>query len=290
MLAMKTSSYLVTVSAFLVLLAYGGNAGATNYFNWGVESRRVNYGATQGQFDVQFASGTTQVCGAGVGRSGSCAMRLIVRGNDGGNQQMGADLLQQNPLYPFNMVGSPAIYYRWWMRIMPGFSWGNGTAKTKSSRTIAGVQGYTGYLMSYGFLIGECSDSGCTLNDGKSNGADSSLVINHNFRTKADGVWREYIVKIKPNTNPTCTAPINCDAQFEAWVDGVSVGTYNNFKLHNSVVDSLREAWGGWMVYPYFQLNGTASDGGTIFLDDFSVDNVFNSTVRIPPPANLMVK
>ena len=266
------------------------NAGATNYFNWDVESLRVNYGNTPGTFDVVFADGTTRDCSAGVARTGSCAMRLDVKGNDGGNQQMGADLVQQNPDYPFNLVGARALYYRWWMKIMPGFSWGSGTAKTKSSRVISGTQGYTGYLMSYGFLIGECDSGGCTLNDGTSNSGDSNLVVDYDFRSKADGVWHEYIVKVKPNTNASCVAPTNCDGQLEAWVDGVSVGTYNNYKLHNNASDPMTEAWGGWMVYPYFQLNGTSSDGGTIYLDDFSVDDGFNSTVKIAPPTNLRVK
>jgi len=218
-------------------------------------------------------------------------MRLVVRGNDSGNQQMGAEG-PQNP-YGWSFVGSQALYYRWWMRIEPGFSWGNGTAKTKSSRVAAGGQGYTGYLMDYGFLIGECDGGGCRLNNGGSNSGDSDLFIPYNFRTKADGVWREYIVKVKPNTSATCTAGTNCDAEFQAWVDGVSVGQYNNFKLHNNPTNLMTEQWAGWMVYPYFQLNGTASDGGTIYVDDFSTDNSWNSTIvpgSMPPPKNLRVR
>ena len=147
--------------------------------------------------------------------------------------------------------------------------------------------------MDYGFLIGECDSSGCTLNNGGSNGSDSNLVIPYDFRSRADGVWHEYIVKIKPNTSASCTAPSNCDAQFQAWVDGVSVGQYNNFKLHNNASNSMTEAWGGWMVMPYFQLNGTTSDGGTIYVDDFSTDDTFNSLigsgapVALSPPTNL---
>jgi hypothetical protein len=33
------------------------------------------------------------------------------------------------------------------------------------------------------------------------------------------------------------------------------------------------------MVSPYFQLNGTTSDGGTIYLDDFSTDDGYNSLI-----------
>lgn len=247
-------------------------AAGVNYFNWGVESLKVNYGATPGKFDIQWFGRSAQDCTPGVAHSGKCAMRLDVAGNDRGNQQKGADTIQQNPAYPFKMVGGSAVYYRWWMKIMPGFSWGNRTAKAKSSRVISGKQGYTGYLMSYGFLIGECDSAGCTLNNGRSNSADSNLVIRYDFRSKADGLWHEYIVRIKPNTSAASS-----DAEFEAWVDGASVGQYNNFKLHANADDSMTEAWGGWMVRPFFQLNGAPSDGGTIYLDDFSTDSAYNS-------------
>jgi hypothetical protein len=50
------------------------------------------------------------------------------------------------------------------------------------------------------------------------------------------------------------------------------------------------------MVSPYFQLNGASGDGGTIYLDDFSTDGVFNSLiggsipVSLPAPTNLRVQ
>lgn len=262
------------------------DAHSANYFNWNAESDTTSAGAIYG-----YGDGTSRYCSEA--RSGNCSMRLIVRGNDNLNQGMGAD----NPgfSYGWPIVGSPAIYYRWWMKIMPGFKWGSGAAKTKSSRVHGGsAQGYTGYLMSYGFLIGECADAaGCTLNNGGDNGSDSSLVINYNFRTKDDGVWHEYIVKVKPNTSASCVAPTNCNAEFEAWVDGVSVGRYDNYKLNKNPTHMMEEAWGAWMMRPYFQLGGTASDGGTIYLDDFSVDDVFNTQVirgSISPPTNLQVQ
>ena len=252
-------------------------ASATNYFNWGVENNTTSIGNL-----LSYFGNTSRNCT--VAHSGSCSMRMNIIGNDNGNQQLGAELNLLS--YPFNFVGGPEIYYRWWMRIEPGFRWGNGTAKTKSSRTGGGpissnsttAQGYTGYIMSYGFLIGECGSAGCRLANGAIND-DSNLYIPYDFRTKDDGQWHEYIVKVKPNSSPTCTPSVNCDAEFEAWVDGVSVGQYNNFKLHSDVNHTMVEGWGGWMVTPYFQLNGTASDGGTIYVDDFSTDTVWNSLI-----------
>ena len=239
-------------------------AAGVNYFRWGAESDIGN-----------LFSGTARDCT--VAHSGNCSMRLDVRGDDSGNQQMGVDGNQI--VYPFSFVGAPALYYRWWMRIEPGFSWGSGTAKTKSSRTIAGsaAQGYTGYLMSFGFLLGECGSGGCRLANGDIN-TDENLYIPFDFRSQDDGVWHEYIVKVRPNTRADCAPAVNCDGQFQAWVDGVSVGEYHGFKLHDDAAHGMTEAWQSWMVTPYFQLNGTAADGGVIYVDDFSTDTALNSS------------
>lgn len=277
---MKTK-ILKTLFLFAMILSVPHFANASNYFNWGVEGSKMYYGDVMGQYNVQYFGGTTKDCT--TAHTGSCSMKLQVIGNDSGNQQMGADNIIWNPVYQWGGVGGGAVYYRWWMKIMPGFNWGSGTAKTKSSRVISGAQGYTGYLMHDGFLIGECASGGCTLNELKygsySNSTDAFLKIPYDFTVKNDGQWHEYVVKVKPNTLATCVPLVDCDAQFGAWVDGSSVGEYNNFKLHNNASDSVDEAWGGWMVRPYFQLNGTASDGGTIYLDDFSTDDTFNSSI-----------
>lgn len=276
-----------SVLVFLVGAIFVPNADAVNYFSWGVESNPYTY-----------YTRTTQDCT--VSHSGRCSMRINVIGNDSGNQQMGVDLL--NPFaYPFTFVGAPSIYYRWWMRIEPGFSWGNNQsgagAKTKASRTIGGpmvngvgAQGYTAFLARDGFLIGECGSAGCRLADGSFN-TDDNLSIPYNFGSANDGRWHEYIVRVKPNTAGDCTPRINCDAQFEAWVDGRVVGRNVNFKLHTDTTHTLVEGWGGWMVAPYFQLNGTAADGGTIYLDDFSTDSQYNSLLgnRPNPPVNLSI-
>lgn len=273
---------------FYFVLAAGAwlsivDAHAVNYFRWDAESGGDN-----------FLGATSRDCS--VAHLGSCSMRLQIVGNDSGNQQLGVGPTPFD--YPFQFVNGPALYYRWWMRIEPGFSWGNGTTKTKASRTIggplvngSGAQGYTGYLQSFGFLIGECGSAGCRLADGSVN-TDENLYIPYNFRSRADGLWHEYIVKIKPNTSATCTAGVNCDAQFQAWVDGVSVGEYNNFKLHSDANHILTEGWGGWMLTPYFQLNGTVSDGGVIYIDDVSTDSQFNSLTgpRPNPPSGLQVQ
>lgn len=293
MARIKKSSCLAAIILSLCLLITSRNANATNFFNWGMESLRPNFDGVQSGSDAEFHGGTTQDCT--VSHTGSCSMKLVVIGNDGGNQGMGADLLHTNSPY-FDVLSGKSIYYRWWMKIQPGFSWGSGSAKTKTSRTSVGSSlFYTGYMFGSGFVIGECDPVGCTLNNGGSNGSDTNLKIPYNVSGKNDGVWHEYIIRIKPNTNASCTAPTNCDAEFEAFVDGLSVGKYNGYKLVNQS-GTYYDRWGGWMVYPYFQLGGTASDGGTIYLDDFSTDDSWNSLIggspitSPNPPTNLRIQ
>lgn len=250
-----------------------------NFFKWDVESETTSIGRIYGYFGT-----TTRDCA--IAHTGRCSMKLVVRGNDSGNQQLGADG-HLNP-YPFKFVDAPALYYRWWMRIEPGFRWGRGTAKTKSSRTGGGpvssrgtmAQGYTGYIQHYGFLIGECEAAGCRQNNGRPTTDDYGIYIPFDFEAMDDGKWHEYIVRVKSNGSATCAVPRNCDGEFEAWVDGKWIGEYKNFKLHSSPDHTMVEGWGSWMVTPYFQLNGNEGDGGTVYVDDFSTDNFYNSLIR----------
>lgn len=261
---------------------------ATNFFSWGVESNYTPNSVYPVQYSSGKPAGALSARDCTVAHSGGCSMRLTVIGADSGNQPLGADVIEQKTL-PFNIIGGPAIYYRWWMKIMPGFSWGNGTAKTKSGRVLtsgaASTRVYTGYVMSYGVLVGEC-DPACKTNTGAIN-TDSNLFVPYNFRAANDGKWHEYIVMVKPNSSASCIAGTNCDAQLKLWVDNVLVGSNVGWKMYDQANVVHIEAWGSWMVYPYFQLNGTAADGGTIYLDDFSTDDVYNSLLVFPAPTNL---
>lgn len=276
---------------FLFVLLASFSAQAVNYFSHGFESNTtVSFGVNGAGSIYGYGDGTTRDCT--VARSGSCSMKLVVIGNDGGNQGMGLDI-DQNTL-PFNLVSSQAMFYRFWMRIESGFSWGAGQAKTKSSRVGGATypRGYTGYVMSYGVLVGECEEvgsptgGGCLTNTGAAN-TDSNMYVSYDFTTKNDGVWREYVVMIRPNTSASCTAGTNCNAQLKLWVNNVLIGSYVNFKLHEETGNAHVEQWGGWMAKPYFQLSGTVSDGGTIYIDDISTDTVFNGLTA--KPANVRV-
>lgn len=277
---------------FCALLLSSLTVDATNYFRWGFEDTRPSYGVNgRSGSNVSYLSGqptgaaTTRDCA--VAHSGSCSMKMVVIGNDGGNGNMGADLVVGPPAYPFNVVRSTqTLYYRWWMRIDTGFSWGTGSAKVKSSRVSgpSNLRVYTGYVRKYGVLIGEC-ETACKLNTGADND-DSNLYVAHDFTTMADSTWHEYIVMVKPNTSATCTAGTNCDAELKLWVDGVLIGTNSNWRLWATAGTAQYELWGGWMITPYWQLNGTVSDGGTVYIDDVSTDTAYNAWVA---PSTLSV-
>ncbi len=274
--------------AFVLSLSLVGasrEAEATNYFNWGVESNVTSQG-----FTVKYFGTSSRDCT--VAHSGSCSMKTVVHGVDGGNQTQGADNIDWNRL-SFNVVGGPAIYYRAWLMFMPGFSWGTPqVANVKTSRAIGGAYPrlMTGHMRSDGFHVAECetvggvSGGGCLTTSGVPNN-DYQIHIPYDVAGKADGLWHEYILMIKPNTSASVR-----DAVFSAWVDGVQVGTLTGWRLSDSPNPNLwNEAWGGWMVTQYFQMNGTSSDGGTLYADDFSTDDVYNSLTGLPAPTGLRV-
>src|SRR5437588_6971867 len=190
----RNPSWLATLVAFLCLLSTSGisQSPATNYFRWGVESNTFTACCTLGSFTMlSYFSGTSR--STDTAHTGSYSLKLQVIGNDGGNQAMGAEMPRSN-VFAFNIVGGPAIYYRWWMKIMPNFSWGSGSAKTKSSRVLGLTypRVYTGYVQANGFNIGECDDVGAGQPGGGC--VDPGPFILYNMRTKNDGQWHEYVV------------------------------------------------------------------------------------------------
>lgn len=285
---------------WVVLLALLGSsvARAANYFEWGVETPANNaitigdpcntgnaaYGTKQSWISP-WKGTTVQDCT--VAHSGSCSMKMVIQGDDTGNQQQGPDSC--NPIdYPFNIMGAPGLYFRWWMKIQPGFSWGVSDGKAKSSRSVVpGGELYTAYLHGGGFRISECQNAASNCNSPGGTINNDYQGIDYPVSSMNDGAWHEYIVFIRPSS-----ASGVADALFRAWVDGAEVqhspwcsdssthcstGT-TGFRLDPNTQQPWQLSWGGgWMARPYFQMNGTPSDGGTIYIDDVSTDNTFNS-------------
>lgn len=279
----------VVMCGLLFLLGANQDASATNYFHWDAESNMTSNGAVNGYF-----GGTTLDCT--VKHSGSCSMRMDVIGPDGGNQQKGADVNHLS--LPVLTVGGPSIYYRTWLRYSSGFNWGAPqVANVKTERALVNStesRFMTGHMRSDGFYVAECEfvsgyGGGCLTTSGVPNN-DYNIKIPYDVQGKADGQWHEYIIRIKPNSTTSTS-----DAEFQVWVDGVSVGQLKGWKLANTSGGWI-EAWDGWMVKPYFQMNGDSSVGGTVWADDFSTDDVYNSligsggTASLSPPTNLRVQ
>ncbi|MFZ1654537.1 MAG: hypothetical protein WBO92_05240 [Candidatus Moraniibacteriota bacterium] len=258
---------------------FTGNVQAANYFSWGVESLRASWGVDgPAPYDYELFGNTVRDCT--VAHSGSCSMRMTVDGNNG-NWQTGADTIVHKPFPTGNVLTAPALYYRFWFKGSPGFYFGPpGWRPTKASR-VGGPENLAidtaVHLLADGIEIEECNENGCKTPSGAP--GDGSLVISYDFRTPfADGNWHEIIYMIYSNRSASCTAPGNCDAQFKLWVDNVFVGQIVNFKFTAETQFNV-EQWHGPMVRPYWQLNGGAGSGGTVWIDSISVDDVYTSLV-----------
>ena len=292
----STRTLFVSVAICGLLFVLGGNkhASATNYFNWDVETLQVSYGVNgPGTFTVSPFNATTIINDANICHKSSHCVQMPVYGSDGGNQQLGVDMIQQNPNYSWTVVGGRSMYYRAWVKFSSGFNWGAvGVAKVKTERAFVSTslnRLISMHMRGDAFLIAECEfvsgyGGGCLTTGGVPNN-DYNIKINYNMQAMADGKWHEYIVRIKPNSTPSTQ-----DAEFQVWVDGVSVGQLSGWLLSTDSTNRWHDAWGGWMVTPYFQMNGNSSDGGTVWTDDFSVDDVFNSIFNAVAPTGVNVR
>ncbi len=206
--------------------------------------------------------------------SGFKSMKIIAVGDDNGNDQEGCDQGTSPFAAPNNKIIGSDFYYRWWMYIDSGFDWGTATEKTKSSRVAgqSGVDpsGYTGYLRASKFQIDECDSGGGGACPG------GGFSFDYDFRSQNDNTWHEYIVRVKMNTGIAIS-----DGELHAWVDGVHVGSVEGFLAHDIDGNVFHEQWGCWMVRPFFQLRTAPGGGGTMYVDDFRVTDVLNSSFPI---------
>lgn len=287
-------TYFLPVGLFVVcgaLLCSVPLVQATNYFSWGAEGlsgANAPQWGTNGAATGNASLRSQTVIDCTVRHSGVCSMRVQPTGS-GTNESTGIDLNGIPPNYSFNLVGSGSLYYRWWMRMDTGFSWGDGSvwgspdaSRAKAGRIIkTGTvdQYYTGTIGARGIGISECEATAghagaCLTNTGAIGSDTGPIYVPHSFA--ADSQWHEYIVRVKSNTSTSCTTPGTCNAELELFVDGASVGSYNNWRLTNA--DSqFFEWWGSWMTNPYWQMGSSIAAGGIVYLDDYSTDDTFNS-------------
>ncbi len=260
----QTSRRNSSALAALALLAFAASPlHATNYWSWDCES-------TDHPWFNRFYASSGLVTTAP--RSGERCVQIDVIGNDGGNQGRGTDV---RSIVLGNVQQGQWFYFRWWMKLDAGFSWGTGTGYTKASRLKCTVEQmtrlWTGYLGRQGvFLHG--SD---TL---PAYWEPNGVSVPYAFRAAAGTGWHEYIIAMKMQTGPA-----GSDGEFHFHVDGARIGGKTGIH-YLDFTGSCSEAWNGWMVSPYFQLNGTPADGGTLWLDDYSFDDCWNSA-RYPDPS-----
>ena len=203
---------------------------------------------------------------------GTGSMKLVILGDN--QEQMGIET-DAIPLGPGVVGGS--LYYRWWMKIDPNFSWGSADRKIKSNRVKRPGDVpppiYTMYLAQGSVYVGECSECAPGGND------PSNARIAYDFNPRSNAAvtkWQEYIIELKMQS-----ALDRFDGEFHLWVNRIEIGSgITGMRFVNSTVGWI-EAWGANMLRPLPQLN-TPGAGGVIWIDDVSLDTTFNSTLPVP--------
>jgi hypothetical protein len=187
-----------------------------------------------------------------------------------------------NPMPP--LVGGPAIWYTFHIKIDAAFDWGTQTGKIKMGRVAPDLpvvivngqevrRGYTSYIGNdggnYGVWLAECDGIG---------GCPSSGTIAHvyfDWRTiHGDGTFHKIQVKVLGNSTAASS-----DAELEVWIDDVYQGIDSGFLLHSTQDTICYDGWEGMGVYIYPQLTAADGQGGIIWIDDVRTD-----TTRIAIP------
>jgi len=257
--------HLLTVGLILISNIVAGQD--TTYWTWDCES--TGHSWINGLY-----SNTSLV--TSDFHTGSSCIQIEAIGNDNGNQGTGADV---KSIDLGSIIDGRWFYYRWWMKIDADFKWGEGTAKMKASRfkhtdEVIKPKLWTGYVADDGVYLTEVPDDGSGLIDYYNQGG---VYLAYNYRTAAGTGWHEYIAAQKMQTGAAGN-----DGEFHFYVDGALKGSITGLH-YTSYTGECSDAWRGWMVSPYIQLNGTETDGGLIWLDDYSMANHWNS-MSFPNP------
>lgn len=290
--------WLLAIGWSALLLACAGGAHATTYLAWGVECTAPCTNTATGilappiapadNFTLRSSANTT--VSTSVKHSGNSSLKTVAIGIDGGNQPEGTEPIYQGLFgiyFPGTFSGS-VRYYRWWMRMEPGWSWGNSGAGDPVLKIIRegtpDGQFFTVLMSPSGFQFDDCDfDAGtshageCFTNSGL-HGANTASQINVSYTHPTDGVWREYILKIKQPSSFGCTPGAGCNSEFVLYINGTQVSSNTGWKIvpDAGVADAAGFHFAG-TTEPYFQIRSTVAAGGTIYWDDFSVDDTWNS-------------
>jgi len=274
----EKSSCLVAMGAFLCLLGASQNAGAVNYFNWGADSPTTPTGT------CTFIDAAIDPTG---GHDGTGAMKYTVP--DGADGQRGCTNLQNGSIGAGTWLSGKTLYYRWWMKIDPSFSWGDRKIFKLARLEDAGTDLLTFYMQNDGIKI-ESSSAGIGCSGGVCG------TINYAFDGAAAKNYQEYILALRLQTSSSGTGALTL------FVNAVQVGSFTHqlYTCGLGCGDVQVATWGQAMaqaLYSQLCIGGTACGaGGNIWADDFSVDDLWNSKIsgsplnQPPPPANLRVQ
>lgn len=218
-----------------------------------------------------------------VKHSGSGSMKLIFPGNQ--QFQLGIE-----PGPAISLMAGQRYFHRWWMKFDSNFHWSSiqafSTFKMNRVKRAGDVQPifFTQHLERGFISISECNEC-----NPAGTGGDNIVGVNYNFDPQSNPSltnWHEYIVEIKLNSSSGAR-----DGEFALYVDGnqIARGTAISFCCTTGSFQP-QEAWGQTMIRPFAQIQGLASDGGIVWVDDFSMDTTFNSTIGsnnndLTPPA-----
>jgi hypothetical protein len=191
--------------------------------------------------------------------------------------------------YGHSLRNGTDLYYRWWMKIDRNFNWGDQTGRQKGKQArmktkTDGVEYFTGYMAKDGVRF-SCPQADCQ--PGFSGG--QSELIDYDFNPDTNGgvtEWQEYIIHFKWQTGASQ------NAEFRFYVNGVEQGSITGWKFGADLGNAVQSYSNGWAISGQDQLcqpTGTCPGfGGFIWVDDISVDDVWNSTFTVRPKAPIL--
>jgi hypothetical protein len=257
--------------SFFIIVCFlvSQSANATNYFTWNADSSTTSNGHCT-------LTGAGFV--AGAGHDGGTALRIDVQdGYETGTHGCPNDAQLDLGL---RWDSGKTLYFRWWMRL-GAFNFGTRNTM-KSGRLLYGSTGdFTMHLNSARVWVESAYSNNPPCGGGDCPG------VNYNFLGQVGGNWHEYIMALTLQTGSATN-----DAKTELFVDGVSQGYTTGYHFTNcsqancSDVALVASVGNAVMQAPYMQLcvsSGNCGAGGTIWVDDFSVDDRWNSTVGPQP-------
>jgi hypothetical protein len=245
--------------SMILLVMLTGRAFGVNFFNWNADS------ATTSRGTCTFIAASIDSSG---GHDGRGAMLYNMPGSDG---QAGCTNLQNGDIGNITWTSGRTIYYRWWMKIGDTFSWGS-RAHMKLGRLEAnGSDLLTPYLDATNINVESSNGSGC--------GGGVCGSISYAFNGAAAHNYQEYVLALTLQTGTASTDT----GKLELFVNGTSVGSFTHNLYGSAGSGNVQAAtWGMAMAQAFYpQLSG---GGGPLWVDDFSVDDVWNSNYGGPPP------